>query len=540
MVHPFRTLLYSCLLVGVAFQSGNAQQAFVQNNDAIYTYRIEESLKGENYYHHTGIQPFLESDLVKYGKDSTIINLERKKGKFWKRISEGHALDYSKKWFRLAIDPSLHYETSISSVSGAALDYATGLRVRSDLGKMVTLFVDGRWGAFKPVQHVQDRVDSRGVVPFNDLAYAMGSGYYNYFDVRGYASITPSKMFNAQLGYDKLFVGNGHRSLLLSDNADKYAFLRLNTRFWRIKYTNVFAFMKDIHRTDLSRRMARNKFVTMHHLSINVGKRFNFSMFEAIVWQGSDSTSSRGFEPNYINPIIFYRPVEFSLNSPDNVFLGFDIRYRFGKNNHIYGQIIMDEFYSKDFFASLSSDSTRQTGFWGNKQGFQLGLKGYDLFGINGLYYQFEFNYVRPFTYAHISSEQSYSHRNGELAHPLGANFIESVSILRYQKGGLIASVMFNYSEAGRDSTDGISWGGNIFRGYQDRNSEYGYQMLKGHSVKTIFSRVELAYIVNPTMNLRIYGGVSFRKEWTPTEEQFEFYPFLGLSTSLYRQTVDY
>ena len=238
---------------------------------------------------------------MKHG-GQTIINLQRKRGKFWKSISEGHALDVRKKWFRFTLDPSLHYETQVSSTSGAALDYATGLRVRSDLGKMVTLFVDGRWGAFKPVDHIQDRIDHRQVIPYNDIGYAFGGGYYNYFDIRGYASVTPSKMFNAQFGYDKLFIGNGHRSLLLSDNADKYAFLRLNTRFWRIKYTNLFAYMKDYYGVGGIRNMARNKFVTMHHLSINVGKRFNFSMFEAIVWQGADSTGTRG-----LNPIISTR-----------------------------------------------------------------------------------------------------------------------------------------------------------------------------------------------------------------------------------------
>jgi len=140
----------------------------------------------------------------------------------------------------------------------------------------------------------------------------------------------------------------------------------------------------------------------------------NVGLFEGIIWQGADSTGVRGFEFNYINPIILYRPIEFSLNSPDNAVMGLDFRYRIGKNNHLYGQLILDELLLNEAFSglrrSITGDSTITTGWWANKQGFQIGIKGWNLLWVKDLYYQFEFNWVRPFTYTHVTVEQNYGH----------------------------------------------------------------------------------------------------------------------------------
>lgn len=521
-----------------------AQNLLVQNNDIFLTYRMEEMLKGQNYYAHSADRPFLQRDLMRYGKDSTIIAFEKDTVKAIGRFSRGHLLDVKKKWFGFKLDPSVHYEAGYSSKAGFAGDFQTGLRMQFDLGKMVTVFGDARYGAMKPLSYVEEHITRNNVMPSGDFAYKGAGGFHNYWDLRGYVSIAPTKAFNVQAGYDKMFFGNGHRSLLLSDNADKFLFLRLNTRFWRIKYTNVFANFRDISGANGSRGAGKNKFGTFHNLSLNIGNRFNISLFEGIIWQGSDSTGSRGFEPNYLNPIILYRPVEFSLNSPDNAVVGFDMRYRIGKNNHLYGQIVIDEFLLQEVISGIKKalnkdDESIKVGFWGNKQGFQVGLKGYDMFGLDGLFYLFEFNYVRPFTYTHVTIEQNYGHKNEELAHPLGANFIESVNILRYRKGNWLAELMVNYSKAGRD-TSARSFGGDIFKSYLLRQGEYGHAMTQGNEVNTIYTRAEVSYVLNATMNFRIFGGVSYRNEWSEIDSGSEFYGFFGVSTSLYKQRVDY
>ena len=44
-------------------------------------------------------------------------------------------------------------------------------------------------------------------------------------------SVTPNKFFNLNLGYGRNFIGDGYRSLLMSDGASPYPFFKLNTTF---------------------------------------------------------------------------------------------------------------------------------------------------------------------------------------------------------------------------------------------------------------------------------------------------------------------
>ena len=46
----------------------------------------------------------------------------------------------------------------------------------------------------------------------------------------------------------------------------------------------------------------------------------------------------------YLNPIIFLRPVEYSLNSSDNALMGLNWKFKSTNNSHIYGQFVIDEF----------------------------------------------------------------------------------------------------------------------------------------------------------------------------------------------------
>ena len=45
----------------------------------------------------------------------------------------------------------------------------------------------------------------------------------------------------------------------------------------------------------------------------------------------------------YLNPLIFLRPLEFALGSPDNAFIGITGKYKLYKNGFIYGQLGLDD-----------------------------------------------------------------------------------------------------------------------------------------------------------------------------------------------------
>ena len=246
-------------------------------------------------------------------------------------------------------------------------------------------------------------------------------GSVDFFTARGYFTFRATKHINGQFGHGKQFIGNGYRSLILSDNATNHLFLRMNTKIWKFNYTNLFAEMNADNDQGVDRVIPK-KYLALHHLSLNLLKSLNIGIWESIPFGRG---GNRYFELQYLNPIIFYRSVEQQIGSGDNALLGADLHWNFLNHFQIYSQFVLDEF-------KLNHLRARDQ-WWANKQGFQLGAKYIDAFNISNLDFQAEYNMVRPYTYSHGNNFSSYTHYLQPLAHPLGANFTELIGIIRYQ-----------------------------------------------------------------------------------------------------------
>ncbi len=364
---------------------------------------------------------------------------------------------------------------------------------------------------------------------------------YQYF--AGYLSYSPNKIFNFQIGRDKHFWGDGYRSLFLSDVAAPYPYLKITTNVWKLTYVNLFTIMKDARNPSGYKKDWLDKYATFHYLGWNATKRINIGLFESIVWQGSDSTRYRGYDVNYLNPIMFFRPTEYSLGSSDNAFVGLSFKIKAAKKLQFYGQVLLDEFLLKEVKAdvkyAITKDSTEKWGWWANKQAYQIGFKSFDMFTIKKLNFQTEINIVRPYTYAHGSVQQNYGHMNQPLAHPLGANFMESVSFLNYRHKRLFIEAKFSLAMYGGD--DSISdYGKNIYISYVNRPSEYSNYIGQGIRTNLITASLRGAYILDTRMNLKIELGVAERIEETYYTKKQTPYVFLGIKTDLGNLYNDY
>lgn len=320
------------------------------------------------------------------------------------------------------------------------------------------------------------------------------------------------KFFLLEAGRQRNSFGDGYRSLLLSEYAPEYPFLRIQTTLWRFRYVNLFNFMQ--HRGDLMENSGYEqfrKFSTMHYLCFNWKNKFEIGIFEAVVWQGQDTLLRRGFDINYLNPIIFYRPVEFSLGSSDNALIGLNIRYSPRENVSVYGQLMLDEFFLREIRQDLKhlfrpNDTTVQHGWWANKYGFQLGVKAHEPFGIDGLSGLFEFNMVRPYTFTHGSVYQSYSHNNHSLSHPLGANFREWVAMVQYRWGRFrVSNRLIAYKRGGDEK--GVNYGGNILLSYAGRPSEYYHEIGQGASYQVVSNELMLSWFAWPDQGVEVRLG---------------------------------
>ncbi|HET6990442.1 MAG TPA: hypothetical protein VFJ43_03920, partial [Bacteroidia bacterium] len=350
----------------------------------------------------------------------------------------------------------------------------------------------------------------------------------------------PSKIFNLQVGRDKHFWGDGYRSLFLSDVSGAMPYIKQTTTIWKLQYVSLFTWMQDYSHGNQFAKDFRNKFGTFHYISFNATRWLNIGIFESIIWQGNDPNRQRNFDVNYLNPIIFFRPVEYSLGSSDNAMLGGAFKFRLNKNNQVYSQILLDEFFLKEILA--------HNGWWANKQGYQFGYKCFNFAHVKDLFLQSELNIVRPYTYSHGSSQQNYSNAGMPLAHPLGANFTELITILSYPEKQFTFTGKINYARYGLD-TAGTDYGQNIFISYINRSAtdpahpterDYNHNLFDGIATNMLYTELSASYKFNTTFPLRAELITGFRIEHNALTTKKGAYIQAGLSLPLWRTNRDY
>ncbi|MBI3137313.1 MAG: hypothetical protein HYZ15_01875 [Sphingobacteriales bacterium] len=330
--------------------------------------------------------------------------------------------------------------------------------------------------------YVRDFVNARKAVPGAGFYKNFKGTGYDYFDARGYFTFNVTRYIDVAFGYDRHFIGNGFRSLFLSDFGNSNLFLKLNTRIWKFNYQNLFM---ELHNADdrVGDRLIGKKYAAMHHLDVGVTKWLNIGLFEGVIFGRPNR-----FDFGYLNPIIFYRSIEQQNGSFDNSVAGLDVKANLPHRVQLYGQLLLDEF--------LLSEIKKNRGWWANKWGIQLGAKYIDAFGIPNLDLQAEHNRVRPFTYSHGDSVANYTHYNQPLAHPLGANFSEWIAVARYQPAPkwLLTGKLIAYTQ-GRDSSS-RSFGSNIFlpNAPPYRQGDYGYENGSGWKTTVFLASFLLSY----------------------------------------------
>jgi len=509
------------------------QLNFPLNNPFLIS--LEKKVSAPDTFFHTAIKPWLYSELNKIvDLDSLQSTLNKNtKSRIGKKLFNEHLIHINKDGLNLTIDPALNFEVGKDLVKNNEMKFVNtrGFQVEGSIQKKFSFFTTFYENQAKFIEYLDKNIQLYRVVPGQGLIKDFKGSGFDYAWASGYISYTPSKYVNIQFGHGKNFWGDGYRSLLISDNAFNYPYLKISTNIWRFKYVNLYAEFQDL-KTPYSYDLGfHKKYGTFHYLSYAVNKRLNIGLFESIIWKAEDSTGFRGFDINYLNPIIFFRPVEFSLGSPDNALMGLNISYKIRKNNVVYGQLLLDEFKIHEVIPG--------SGWWANKQAFQLGFKSYDIFGVKNLYLQSEFNSVRPYTYTSRSTLQNYAHYNQALAHPLGANFRESVSFLKYNVKRFFAEFKFNHAVYGAD-IDGVNFGKDIFKSYDTHPKEYDNYIGQGIKTKLTYKDFKISYLLNLSTNLNISLGISDRIEKSVIINKHSTFIYFGIRTSLHNFYYDF
>jgi len=514
---------------------------FTHQNYAKFDYNI--NVLGTNS--HTAAKPYSYADVSKYYDfEANISSLQKDKKtwlgrKFWnEHLIAFEGEDY---WFTADVAVDLQLGKDAQSEISHTYNNTRALNVQGGLGENLSFSASifesqGRFADYinNYAESIKPDGGNPAIIPGRGIAKEFSSDAYDYPIAEGYLSYRASKMFTAQFGHGKNFIGDGYRSLFVSDAASPHPFLKLNTSFWKVKYTNTWMWLKDVRPEATVDGAFGSKYMATHFLSWNVSKKLNVGFFESVLWANNNN---RGFDVNYLNPIIFYRAIEFSSGSrAGNALIGISGKYKLSSKANIYGQLIIDEFSTKDMFGSEQS--------WKNKLGFQLGAKYYNAFKVKNLLLQAEYNQVRPYTYSHDELLLNYGHNNQSMAHLWGANFREFIGIAHYNYKRWYGMAKLIYGQRGLDKGDGVSYGGDIFVSYDLRPSDNGISLLQGNKANVFIADIQAGYLVNPSTNLKAFVNItqrSFSKEisTTPYEENTTWFN-IGLRTDLFNNYSDY
>ncbi|WGD35437.1 energy transducer TonB [Olleya sp. YS] len=505
----------------------SVQQSMLKYTNKAYSSQVNIPFSHENYFRfdqdinrvgtnsHTASKPYMYEDVSNYYDFSAENDALKKDTQTWagRKLWNEHLVQLQGKDYWFTIDPifDLQLGKDTDADFGSTYNNTRGLYVQGGLGRKLSFSASVYENQGRFAQYFNQYAESLkafgpdpAIIPGRGIAKRFKEDAYDYPVAEAYLSYSPTKFMNIQFGHGKQFIGDGYRSLLQSDVASPYPFLKLNTKFWKIKYTNTWTWLKDVRDEATVDKAFRTKYIANHYLSWNVSKRFNLGLFESVVWE---NTNDRGFDINYLNPLIFFRAIEFETGQgAGNAILGASAKYKYSDNVNVYGQFILDEF-------SLS-DVTGGDKSWKNKFGFQLGAKWYDAFKVKNLMLQAEYNQVRPYTYSHNTIVLNYAHNNQPMAHLWGANFRELVLIGRYQKDRWFGEAKVITGVRGfdvNDGTDNFFYGGDIFGDERDRPSDTGITIGQGIKTTSVNASAQLGYLVNPASNLKAFINVSYR-----------------------------
>ncbi|RBA27742.1 gliding motility protein RemB [Flavobacterium tibetense] len=533
---PFENLQYK----------SNLNVAFTHLNYANFDALLNQV--GSN--NHTATKPYSYAEVAKY-YDFEAVNqqlMKQKDGWWGRKIFNENliAIQGEKYWFTMNPIFDFRGGKDLDSEISNTFVNTRGVQIQGALGEKLTFTTSiyesqGRFADYYNA-YSETLAPSGGnpaIIPGIGIAKRFKDDAYDFPMAEANLKYKPNEFIDLQLGYGRNFIGDGYRSLLQSDATSPYPFFKINTSFWKIKYTNTYMWLKDVRPEVTVDGAYASKYMASHYLSYNLTKRLNIGLFESVVWS---NTNDRGFDVNFVNPIIFYRAVEFSSSSrAGNAVLGATAKYKWNNQINFYSQFLLDEF--------AIGDVREQNQSWRNKFGYQIGAKYYDAFQIKNLTLQVEYNQVRPYVYSHSNPLTNYAHNNISMGHQWGANFRELVGIARYQKGRYYGEARLIYGQRGfdfNDGTDNFNYGGNIYLDYdENRPFDTGVGIAQGNKTNVMIADLQLGYLVNPVTNMRLFGNFMYRNfdptaQTASTVQSTTTWISIGLRSDLFNWYFDY
>jgi hypothetical protein len=339
--------------------------------------------------------------------------------------------------------------------------------------------------------------------PFNtsdsyDYDYTLGTGYIGY---------ALGEHAFLQFGHDRQFVGYGYRSMLLSDGASPYPFLRSHFSLFknRITYSTTWAVLQGLERVspvnyNNKEALFKRLGARFSYLHFQPDHRFGIGLFDATTWQWRNNSHPASIEYYMPHGLVYFGDGIMNHITGLNGFIR-PVQYW-----DIYGQFALN----------------RSTG----GQAYQIGMKWQGLpqnltitIEVNSndqaAYHNDPLNpsaiYQEPFL-LDPNFEHYYQHNDQGLAHPFLVQMVESVMRIDYRWRDIFMQASWHrFTQSRTLNPDPVDW------------------------VNT-----ELGYVINPRSNAQIVFGHIQRQQLNNTtglnQPQTDQYTYFAFRTSLFNR----
>jgi len=451
----------------------------------------------------------------------------------YRKLFQEHLIQKEDSQFTFNFDPLFIFESGKDAGDslGSLYRNSRGVQVSGSIGKKFffqSAFLENQ--AIFP-QHVRRFVALREVSPgqgrtkiFKTNGSDFGLAWGNFF-------WRVNKNISLSAGHGKNFIGSGYRSLLLSDNAFFYPYLKTTFQGKKWSYTHSWAMLQDIYSgrelfNPLSEALFVRKLFTWQYFTYNPIKNLEAGVFYSAIWTHTNASAAL--------PLPLVQHLQPYPAGSVNPLFGINLSYKPINNFLIYGQWLMDGSLDQRY----GSKNTRT--------GWQAGSILNEIFKVKGLTLQAEINNVEPQTYAQANRgfgyHNGYFHYNQSLTHPLGSNFTEGVGIINYRfKGAFICIKGSAFNRIKSKVFDAVdidpiaNYGENI--GPEPLPVGGIIAPASVYNQRGLLVDAKLGYVINKVTRLKAYFGIMQRNASGDPNIQ---YIYFGLGTQVLNQYFDF
>ncbi len=377
--------------------------------------------------------------------------------------------------------------------------YDIGFRFRGTLFERLGYSLSVQKGGVSGSQDLAPTFDSRLNYNFKFIERIENIGNYDFAEgyLRYFSEPAEKMRLSFQIGREKIKFGYGYGSkLVLSGDHHYLDFLKLNFDYGIFSFTSIHGSTVGEYNPDHEQNFT--KLIALNRFQLHFDKLFSVGLGENVIYSG------RGIDLAYLNPFIFYKFVEMSLQDRDNGTLWLDFQSNFLKNIELQATFFLDE-----NILSQLQDLNR----FSNKTAYQLSAFWYSPFSINDFSLVLEYTKVRPYVYTHTNYRNSYTTFGQLLGHRIGPNSDEFLAQISYNLNERVRlNLEYQYVRAGENIYDAqgrlsFNSGGDPFIPYRGNIDPLHISFLDGERInKNIFT-----FLIHTEPIREVYFDLLFR-----------------------------